>query len=38
MYVSILNLPREERYTVENILVGVLPGPHEPKKTMNSYL
>ena len=39
MYMSILNLPREERYTVENVLVGVLPGPWaEPKKTMNSYL
>lgn len=20
------------------ILVGIIPGPHEPKKTMNSYL
>ena len=30
--ISILNLPREERYTVENvILVCVLPGPHKPK-------
>ena len=39
MYISILNLPREMRYNVENIiLVGVIPGPHEPKKTMNSYL
>ena len=39
MYVSILNLPREERYTVENtVLVGVIPGPREPSKSMNSYL
>lgn len=38
MYIAIQNLPREERYTPENIiLVGVIPGPHEPKKT-NSYL
>ena len=36
MYVSILNLPREERYTVENtVLVGVIPGPREPSKTIN---
>lgn len=37
MYMTILNLPREERYIIENtILVGIIPGPHEPKKTMNS--
>jgi hypothetical protein len=39
MYVAIQNLPREERYAAGNVLlVGVIPGPHEPKKTMNSYL
>ena len=39
MYMSILNLPREERYAVENtVLVGVIPGPREPSKTLNSYL
>ena len=39
MYITILNLPREQRYLLENtILVGVIPGPKEPKKTMNSYL
>lgn len=28
MYVTMLNLPREERYVIENtILVGVIPGP-----------
>ena len=33
MYIAIQNLPREERYTPENVLlVGVIPGPHEPKK------
>ena len=39
MYIAIQNLPREERYTSDNILlIGVIPGPHEPKKTMNTYL
>ena len=39
IYIAILNLPRRERYNTENvILVGVIPGPSEPKKTMNTYL
>jgi len=39
IYLSIQNLPRDVRYRPENIiLVGVLPGPKEPKKTINSYL
>lgn len=39
MYVSILNLPRAERLAAENvILIGVIPGPHEPELTMNSFL
>lgn len=39
MYLTIQNLPREIRCKEENvILVGVLPGPSEPKLTMNSYL
>lgn len=39
IYIAIQNLPREERYTPDNILlVGVIPGPNEPKRTMNSYL
>lgn len=39
MYITILNLPRDERYMLENtILVGVIPGPREPIKTMNNYL
>lgn len=34
IYLAIQNLPREERYKEENIiLVGVLPGPSEPKLT-----
>lgn len=39
IYLSIMNLPRNERYANGNvILVGIIPGPHEPSKTMNSYL
>ena len=39
LYLVIFNLPREERFTIENIiLLGIIPGPSEPKKTMNSYL
>ena len=39
IYLTIQNLPRHERYLQENlILVSLLPGPSEPKSTMNSYL
>ena len=39
IYLSIQNLPRDERYANGNvILVAVMPGPREPEKTMNSYL
>jgi len=39
MYLSILNLPRTERYKPENIILcGIIPGPTEPKETINSYL
>ena len=39
IYMVVLNLPREERHKPENIiLVGIIPGSHEPKGTMNSYL
>ena len=38
-YLTILNLPREERYLQENIiLMGVIPGPKEPSLTMNGLL
>ena len=38
-YLVILNLPREERYKMENvILLAVIPGPKEPKLTVNSFL
>lgn len=39
LYLVIMNLPRHERFKVENvILVGVIPGPHEPSKSINTYL
>ena len=39
LYFVIANLPRSERYKIENvIIVVVLPGPKEAKKHMNSYL
>ena len=39
IYMVILNLPREERYKVENIiLISIIPGPKEPKLTINSFL
>ena len=39
IYLTILNLPRSIRYKPENIiLVGIIPGPKEPKHTINSYL
>lgn len=39
MYVTVLNLPRSVRFLQENVIVlGVIPGPHEPKKNINSFL
>ena len=39
VYLSILNLPRKESFLKKNvILVGVIPGPKEPKLLMNSFL
>lgn len=39
IYLIIQNLPRCMRYKRENvILVGLIPGPKEPKLTMNSFL
>jgi len=35
----ILNLTCEERYKLENIIVvGIIPGPKEPKNNVNSFL
>ena len=39
IFLAILNLPKELRYRPENvILCGIIPGPHEPQLTINSYL
>lgn len=39
MYLVILNLPRDERYKIENIILsGIIPGPKEPKLTMNPFI
>ena len=39
IYLSILNLPRDLRYKAENIILcGIIPGPKEPKRDLNSYL
>ena len=39
IYITILNLPRFIRYKKENvILIGIIPGPREPKKHLNTFL
>lgn len=39
MYMICLNLPPEERYKLENMfLVGIIPGPHKPKKEEINHL
>ena len=39
IYLCILNLPRRLRYKQENILlVGIIPGPKEPKLVANAFL
>lgn len=39
IYLTILNLPRHLRNKPSNvILVGIIPGPHEPSQNMNSLL
>ena len=39
IYLAIVNLPREERFKWENIIVcGIIPGPSEPKFNINTYL
>lgn len=39
VYLIIMNLPRKERYKRENLLlIGLLPGPQEPKHDINTYL
>ena len=39
IYAVIVNLPRTLRYRRENvIIIGIIPGPKEPKKQINPYL
>ena len=39
VYLVLLNLPRHEKYKLENIIVvGILPGPSQPKLTANTFL
>ena len=39
MYLAIMNLPRAIRFKRENIIiVGLIPGPSEPSKNINTYL
>ena len=39
IYLTVQNLPRKERYKPENIiLVGIIPGPNEPKLNINLFL
>ena len=39
IYAVIINLPRNYRYKNENVIViGIIPGPHQPKIHINSYL
>ena len=39
LYLTILNLPRHLRNTQQfTLLVGIIPGPDEPKRDINSYL
>lgn len=39
IYMVVMNLPREERFKPENlIVVGIIPGPKEPKLHINSFL
>ena len=39
IYLVIENLPRSERYKVENVIIaGCIPGPKEPKQNINSFI
>ena len=39
IYLVLMNLPREERFKPENvIIVGIIPGPKEPKGDINTFL
>lgn len=39
IYLTVMNLPLTVRYKRENVLlVGIIPGPHEPSHDINSFL
>ena len=39
IYLVLMNLPREKRFKPQNvIIVGIIPGPNEPKGDNNSFL
>ena len=39
IYLNILNLPRTQRYKTKwTMLIGLIPGPTEPKDNINSFL
>ena len=39
IYITLMNLPRSVRFKRENVvLIGILPGPSEPKHDINPYL
>ena len=39
IYLSIMNLPRHKRYKRKNmVLIGIIPGPSEPERNINSFL
>ena len=39
IYLSILNLPRTESFEFENsLIIGIIPGPKEPRVHVNSYI
>ena len=39
IYLTIMNLPRQIRFKQENVLlIGLIPGPKEPKLSINSFL
>ena len=39
LYLVVMNLPRNIRFKRENlIIIGIIPGPHEPYLTINTFL
>ena len=39
IYLVIVNLPREECFLPENVIIcGIIPGPSEPKRNINQYI